>query len=234
MAMTARVLIVEDDTDLSRLLHINLSRVGYEVRCADNGRTGLHMFTAWQPDLVMLDVDLPQIGGLEVCERIRLVSEVPILMMTGHAVTEPEIARGLDAGADEYMLKPLGNIELPARIRALLRRSTSEDEEEQIVSYTDKYLQVDIPKRHVAIEGQEIRLTPTEFKLLATFVRHPGEVLTFEKLLELVWGREYTSEHHYPRIYVSHLRHKIERDAQQPEYIRNEYGVGYRFLTRAN
>jgi two-component system, OmpR family, KDP operon response regulator KdpE len=231
--MTARVLIVEDDKDLARLLHINLSRAGYEVREAEDGRAGLRLFVAWKPDLVMLDVDLPVLGGLEVCQRIRELSEVPVLVMTGHAVTEPEIARGLDAGADEYMLKPLGNIELPARIRALLRRS-GQEEEEQIASYGDEYLQIDIPRRYVKVDGEEVRLTPTEFKLLATFVQHPGEVLTFDKLLELVWGREYTSEHHYPRIYVSHLRRKIERDAQQPEYIRNEYGVGYRFLTRVN
>jgi two-component system, OmpR family, KDP operon response regulator KdpE len=229
--MPARVLIVEDDHDLARLLQINLSRSGYDVQVAGDGRTGLRQFVSWRPDLVMLDVDVPEMDGLELCQRIRELSDVAILMMTGHAVSEPEIARGLDMGADEYMLKPLGNIELGARIRALLRRRIADDSE-QIAGYTDDYLQVDLMGRHVRVNGQEIRLTPTEFKLLATFIRHPGEVLTFEKLLELVWGREYTSEHHYPRIYVSHLRRKIEPDAQHPEYIRNEYGVGYRFTAR--
>ncbi|MBZ0302501.1 MAG: response regulator transcription factor [Anaerolineae bacterium] len=229
--MDARVLIVEDDKDLARLLQISLSRGGYSVHVAGDGRTGFRHFVDWKPDLVMLDVDLPELDGLEVCQRIRDVSEVPILMMTGHAVSEPEIARGLDMGADEYMLKPLGNIELAARIRALLRRSRS-DEIEPVVTYSDPYLEVDLAARYVRVNGVEVRLTPTEFKLLATFIRHPGEVLTFEKLLEIVWGREYTSEHHYPRIYVSHLRRKIERDAQQPEYLLNEYGVGYRFTTR--
>ncbi len=229
--MTARVLIVEDDKDLSRTLQIHLSRGGYEVRVAEDGRAGFRQFAIWRPDLVMLDVDLPEMDGLEVCQRIRDMSDTPILMMTGHAVSETEIARGLDRGADEYMLKPLGNIELAARIRALLRRAGHE-EPEQFARYEDHYLQVDLVGRHVRVDGEEVRLTPTEFKLLATFIRHPGEVLTFEKLLEIVWGREYTSEHHYPRIYVSHLRRKIERDAQQPEYIRNEYGVGYRFTTK--
>ncbi len=229
--MAARILIVEDDKDLARLLQITLSRVGHEIRVAGDGRSGFRQFVTWRPDLVMLDVDLPELDGLEVCERIREVSHVPILMMTGHAVSELEIARGLDMGADEYMLKPLGNIELPARIRALLRRSGGE-EPEFVAGYEDHYLRVDLSGRHVWVDGQEIRLTPTEFKLLATFIRHPGEVLTFEKLLEMVWGSEYTSEHHYPRIYVSHLRRKIERDSQQPEYIRNEYGVGYRFTVR--
>lgn len=229
--MAARILIVEDDKDLARLLQITLARVGYDVRVAADGRTGFRQFVAWRPELVMLDVDLPEMDGLEVCERIREVSHVPILMMTGNAVSELEIARGLDMGADEYMLKPLGNIELPARIRALLRRSGG-DEPEFVAGYEDHYLRVDLSGRHVWVDGREIRLTPTEFKLLATFIRHPGEVLTFEKLLEMVWGSEYTSEHHYPRIYVSHLRRKIERDAQQPEYIRNEYGVGYRFTVK--
>ena len=226
-----RILVVEDDGDLSRLLRINLTRTGYEVQVSENGREGLIQFQEWQPDLVMLDVDLPEIDGLEVCKRIREISNVPILMMTGHAVSELEIARGLNAGADEYMLKPVGNIELSARIRALLRRAGTDDES-QIYRYDDDYLSIDLTGRYVRINGQIVRLTPTEYKLLATFVRHPGEVLTFEKLLESVWGQEYQDEHHYPRIYVSHLRRKIERDPQQPEYIQNEYGIGYRFITQ--
>ncbi len=228
--MAARILIIEDDLDLARLLQINLAQSGYTVNVANDGREGMLQFVIWKPDLVMLDVDLPEIDGLEVCQRIRQLSSIPILMMTGHAVTEPEIARGLNSGADEYMLKPLGDIELPARIRALLRRAGIDESRHEIARYEDAYLEVDIKSRHVRVGGEEVRLTPTEFKLLSTFIRHPGEVLTFEKLLETVWGREYTSEHHYPRIYVSHLRRKIERDSQRPEYIRNEYGVGYRFV----
>jgi two-component system, OmpR family, KDP operon response regulator KdpE len=227
--MTARILIIEDDRDLARLLEITLGQAGYVVRGAADGRAGLQLFGVWKPDLVMLDIDLPEINGLEVCQRIRQFSTVPILMMTGRAVTEPEIARGLDMGADEYMLKPLGNIELPARIKALLRRA-KEDSNHTVSTYADAYLNVDLNARLVEVNGAEVRLTPTEFKLLATFIQHPGEVLTFEQLLEAVWGHEYVTEHHYPRIYVSHLRRKIEPDAQRPQYIRNEYGVGYRFL----
>jgi two-component system KDP operon response regulator KdpE len=227
--MSARILIIEDDADLARLLQINLSQTGFTINVAADGREGLQQFAIWKPDLLMLDIDLPQIDGLEVCQRVRQLSNIPILMMTGHAVTEPEIARGLNMGADEYMLKPLGNIELPARIKALLRRAGIEDNS-HISAYQDDYLSVDLSGRRVQVAGSEIRLTPTEFKLLATFVKHPGEVLTFEQLLETVWGREYITEHHYPRIYVSHLRRKIEKDAQQPEYIRNEYGIGYRFI----
>lgn len=229
--MVARVLIVEDDADLARLLQINLTQAGHTVQVAADGRQGLAQFQQGQPNLVILDIDLPEINGLEVCRRIREQSDVPILMMTGHAVSEVEIARGLNMGADEYMLKPLGNIELAARIRALLRRAEVETgSEAQVANYQDDYLLVDLNNRYVRINNQEIRLTPTEFRLLATFVNSPGQVLTFEQLLDAVWGHEYRDEHHYPRIYVSHLRHKIERDPQQPRYIRNEYGVGYRFI----
>jgi two-component system KDP operon response regulator KdpE len=227
--MSARILIIEDDADLARLLQITLTQAGFTINAAGDGREGLQQFAIWKPDLLMLDIDLPEIDGLEVCQRIRQLSNIPILMMTGHAVTEPEIARGLNMGADEYMLKPLGNIELPARIKALLRRAGVEDNS-HISAYQDEYLSVDLTGRRVQVAGSDVRLTPTEFKLLSTFVKHPGEVLTFERLLETVWGREYITEHHYPRIYVSHLRRKIEKDAQQPEYIRNEYGIGYRFV----
>jgi DNA-binding response OmpR family regulator len=176
-------------------------------------------------------VDLPLMDGITVCQRIRELSDVPILMMTAHAVSEEEIAEGLNLGADEFMLKPLRNIEFHARVRALLRRAklVEVDDQGQFSGYADPYLTVDLGKRHVFVSGEEIRLTPTEFKLLATFIKNPGRVLTFQQLLEQVWGVEYTVEHHYPRIYVSHLRRKIEPDVKTPTYIQNEYGIGYRF-----
>lgn len=229
--MKPRVLIIEDDEELSRLLQIDLNRHDFDVTVCHNGLEGLRLFQEGQHDLVVLDVSLPMMDGLTVCERIREMSNVPVLMMTAHAVSEQDIAEGLNRGADEYMLKPLGKIEFHARIKALLRRARlSEDTSEQITSFDDGYLSVDLKTRRVQIEGEEIRLTPTEFKLLSTFVRSPGEVLSFQQLLEGVWGSEYTSEHHYPRIYVSHLRRKIEPDVKNPTYIHNEYGVGYRFV----
>lgn len=229
--MTARVLIIEDDKEVSRLLHLDLKRNGYEVVAADNGIEGLRVFHASRPDLVVLDVALPLMDGRMVCQRIRELSDVPILMMTAHAVTEEDIARGLDMGADEYVLKPIRPVEFQARVRALLRRNKPlEDDKPLPDSYHDDYLSVDLTSRRVYLKGEELRLTPTEFKLLAMFIQHPGEVLTFQQLLENVWGFEYTREHHYPRIYVSHLRHKIEPDAKNPTYIQNEYGVGYRFI----
>jgi two-component system KDP operon response regulator KdpE len=229
--MSQSVLIIEDDEELARLLHIDLKRHNFNVMVSKNGLDGLKLFQETLPDLVVLDVALPLMDGLTVCERIREISHVPILMMTAHAVTEQDIAEGLNRGADEYMIKPLGKIEFHARIKALLRRARlSEDTSQTITQYDDDYLTVDLKTRRIAIGGVEIRLTPTEFKLLATFIRNPGEVMSFQQLLETVWGPEYTSEHHYPRIYVSHLRRKIEPDAKNPTYIHNEYGVGYRFV----
>ena len=230
--MATKVLIVEDDEEMARLLELDLKSSDYEVARVENGLDGLRMFREMQPDLVVLDVALPMMNGYTVCQRIREFSNVPILMITAHAVTEEQIAAGLDMGADEYMLKPLRNIEFHARVKALLRRASlhDSDDDDKPMAYKDEYLSVDLRTRRVYVGGDDVRLTPTEFKLLATFIRHPGEVLTFQQLLEQVWGVEYTSEHHYPRIYVSHLRRKIEPDVKNPTYIHNEYGVGYRFV----
>ncbi len=229
--MAIKVLIVEDDADLNRLMELDLKRHGYEVYTATDGREGLRLFHETRPSLVLLDVALPGMNGLVVCQRIRELSNVPIVIMTAHAVTEAEMAEGLDLGADEYLLKPLRKLEFHARLKALLRRAQiTDDVQPQVASYADDYLTVDIEDRRVCVGGKEIRLTPTEFKLLATFIRHKGQVLTFQQLLEQVWGYEYNTEHHYPRIYVSHLRRKIEPDPKNPTYIQNEYGVGYRFI----
>lgn len=232
--MTTRVLIVEDDKEMARLLQLDLQRSGYQAVVARNGLEGLRLFHDTKPNLVILDIGLPLMDGMTVCQRIRELSEVPILMMTAHAVTEADIAEGLNLGADEFMLKPLRGVEFHARIKALLRRArlNDDDERERMLVYKDDYLLVDLAAHRVLVAGQEIRLTPTEFKLLATFIKNTGQVLSFQQLLEQVWGPEYTTEHHYPRIYVSHLRRKIEPDIKSPTYIQNEYGIGYRFTGR--
>jgi DNA-binding response OmpR family regulator len=231
--MGARVLIIEDDRELSRLLQLDLRQQGFDVAVAHDGLEGLRTFHSVKPNLVVLDIALPMMDGRTVCQRIRELSDVPVLMMTAHAVTEEDIVQGLNIGADEFMIKPLRNQEFQARVKALLRRARLSDPDKNLpTQYKDDYLSVDIPLRHVTVDGEEVRLTPTEFKLLATFVQHPGEVLTFQQLLEQVWGFEYTREHHYPRIYVSHLRRKIEPDFKNPTYIQSEYGIGYRFIRR--
>jgi len=229
--MSTKVLIIEDDVEMNRLLELDLKHHGYEVMTATTGLDGLRLFHEARPDLVVLDVALPGMNGMTVCQRIRELSNVPILIMTAHAITEEEMAEGLNLGADEYMIKPLRSLEFHARVNAIMRRAQlHSDATPKAVRYADDYLIVDVDSRRVTIDNKEIRLTPTEIKLLATFVRHKGQVLTFQQLLEQVWGYEYNTEHHYPRIYVSHLRRKIEPDAKNPTYIQNEYGVGYRFI----
>lgn len=206
---------------------------GYEVEAAGDGLDGLRLFHTRRPDLVVLDISLPSMDGRTVCQRIREISDVPILMMTAHAIREEDIVNGLNIGADEFMIKPLRNMEFLARVKALLRRARlSEEDGELPQGYHDDYLVVDVPLRRVIVANEELRMTPTEFKLLALLVQHPGEVITFQQLLEQVWGYEYNRENHYPRIYVSHLRRKIEPDAKNPTYIQSEYGVGYRFVGR--
>lgn len=228
--MSARILIVEDDIGMARVLQVNLTHAGYEVMLAYDGASGWKRFEQAQPDLVMLDVILPDTDGLALCRRIRRQSDAPILMMSATAITEEDIATGLNTGADEYMRKPLGDIELTARIEALLRRASPTPPVGE-ARYDDGYLTVDLGKHRVWINAEEVRLTPTEFNLLALFINNSGRVLAFGDILSQVWGPEYSTEHHYPRIYVSHLRRKIEPDYKAPVYILNEYGVGYRFVS---
>lgn len=231
--MAERILIIDDDHELTQMVQMDLKQQGYEPIISYDGLEGLRQFHASKPDLVMLDISLPNMDGRTVCQRIRELSDVPILMMTAHAISEEDIVAGLNVGADEYLIKPLRNLELQARIKALLRRARVTEADSSLPNgYHDDYLSVDVPLRRVIVNGQEMRLTPTEFKLLSLLVQHPGEVLTFQQLLEQVWGYEYNNENHYPRIYVSHLRKKIEPDAKNPTYILSEYGIGYRFVKR--
>jgi len=228
----SKILIIEDDPNLGRLLQLELEQSSYLTALAVDGLDGLRQFHDMRPNLVVLDIALPKMDGLSVCQRIREFSNVPILILTAHAISEEDIAKGLDLGADEYLLKPFRHLEFQARIKALLRRAGPEAEPGTPLVYTDPHLTVDLEKHQVFVKGQEVKMTPTEFKLLSIFVRNRGRVISFQQLLEQVWGYEYTTENHYPRIYVSHLRHKIEPNPESPTYIQNEYGVGYRFMDK--
>jgi two-component system KDP operon response regulator KdpE len=233
--MVDRILIIEDDWALARLLQLEVQRHGFEVITVCNGTEGLRQFHEARPDLVVLDLVLPGIDGRMLCQRIRSLSDIPIFIITAQAASEEQIAHGLDMGADEFMLKPLRNIEFMARIRALLRRARAGQSNHRTLNdYRDDYLLVNLGARRVQIQGRDVRLTPTEFKLLAALVTASEQVLTFRELLETVWGTQYRQEVHYPRIYVSHLRRKIEPDPNAPTYIQNEYGVGYRFVSKVN
>jgi two-component system KDP operon response regulator KdpE len=198
---------------------------------ASNGQEALRLFFAHKPDLVLLDIVMPVMDGWQTCSRIRDLSDVPIIMLTGQQKSEDDVVRGLDYGADDYLLKPVGSKELLARVRAILRRAELPPalDVEKRVTYSDDYLAVDIAERKVMVNGKRVKLTPIEFRLLALLVENAGRILTHQQLLEKVWGWEYADDLDYVRIYISHLRRKIEPESTKPRYILTEPGVGYYF-----
>ncbi len=223
-----RILIVDDEQAIRDALGRKLKREGYDVALAASGIEGLRAFHAERPDLVILDIVMPEMDGLTVCRRIREVSEIPVLMLSAQAITEEDIIEGLNAGADEYLVKPIRLNEFAARVRALLRRSNVPTPKDDSI-YNDGYLSIDVVGRHVRVSGQRVHLTPTEFKLLTVLLENAGRVVPQRDLLEQVWGREYIDDVYYPRVYVSQLRRKIEPDPANPIYILTEHRVGYRF-----
>lgn len=226
--MPSKILIVDDDPMLSELIGYNLESEGYAIVRAQDGREGLRKFEAEQPDLVILDVSMPKLNGWEVCERIRAVSDTPVMMLTAQG-QEEDIVRGLNLGADDYLTKPFQVRVLLARIRATLRRAHLSPEPEPEVTYADDYLVIDLADRRVTVGGEITKLTPTEYKLLAFLVENKGRILTFRQILENVWGFEYIDDIDYLRVYIWHLRKKIERDSKNPVYLLNELSTGYRF-----
>lgn len=231
--MNKKILIVDDDPAMVRLIAQVLTRKGYEVMESNNGQDALRLLYSSKPDLVLLDVVMPTMDGWQTCSRIRDVSAtIPIIMLTGRHKTEDDVVRGLDYGADDYLLKPVGNKELAARVQAMLRRAelpSSMEDQGKDSSFSDGYLTVDMTQRKVIVDGKRIKLTPIEFRLLALLLQNTGRILTHQQLLEKVWGWEYVDDLDYVRIYISHLRRKIEPDPSLPKYIITEPGVGYYF-----
>jgi DNA-binding response OmpR family regulator len=224
----SRVLVVDDDEDIRSLVRTLLERGGAVVRDAPNGREGLREFHSWRPDLVILDVSMPEMDGWNVLERIRDMSDVPVLMLTARG-DELERVRGLQAGADDYVVKPFGRQELVARINALLRRASRETREQESDTYADAYLSIDWAQARVAVGDREVQLTPLEFRLLSTFVRHPRQVLSREQLLDLVWGDAYGVGGDQVKLYVGYLRRKLEPDSPDSVPIETVRGFGYRY-----
>jgi len=226
-----KILVVDDEPAFVRLVDQVLTEKGYEILQATNGQEALRLLFAHKPDLVLLDVVMPEMNGWHTCQRIRDMSDTPIVILTGKRKTEDDIVLGLDYGADDYLIKPVGNRELVARVRAILRRaelpSTLDTQKE--TTYSDDYLTVNIPERQVIVNGERVKLTPREFRLFALLVENATHILTHQQLLEKVWGWEYTDDLDYVRIYISHLRQKIEPDPSKPRYIITEAGVGYYF-----
>ena len=229
--MEKKILVVDDDPTFVKLVEQVLTSKGFRVDKAYNGREALRLLYEQKPDLVLLDVVMPEMDGWQTCTSIRDVSDVPIIFLTGAQKTESDVVRGLDYGADEYIVKPVGNRELVARVQAVLRRAElpSALETKGKVSYTDDYLSINVFDRRVTINGERVKLTPIEFRLLAYLLENASRILTHRQLLEKVWGWEYTDDVDYVRIYISHLRQKIEPDPAKPKYIVTEPGVGYFF-----
>ncbi|MFZ5917863.1 MAG: response regulator transcription factor [Chloroflexota bacterium] len=225
--MKQTVLIIDDDIDLTKIVQINLEREGFKTVVASSGVEGLQKAYSSQPDLVILDIMMPGMDGWTTCRRLREISDVPIIMLTARGM-ESDVVKGLELGADDYIIKPFGNKELLARINALLRRADASATKRPPI-YSDGELVVDFVKRMVTVRDEQVDLTPTEFKLLSTFVQNEGRVLPHRFLLTQVWGPEYADEVNYLKLYVRYLRQKIEKDPSNPAYILTEWGVGYRF-----
>lgn len=221
-----RILIVDDEPGLRELVRINLEHEGFAVLQAENGVQGLEMIQEEHPDLVILDVMMPEMDGWEVCKRLREFSQVPVLMLTAR-VQSQDIVTGLESGADDYLLKPFNMDELMARVRALLRRVPSPN---RPVTAGGGEISIDKQKREVLVRGEPVDLTPTEYDLLLLLAEHAGAVLDHETLLRGVWGQEYTKDNDYLKVYIWHLRRKIELDPRNPKLLLTEWGVGYRLV----
>jgi two-component system KDP operon response regulator KdpE len=222
-----RILVVDDEPQIARVLRRGLSARGYEVQTAGDGEEALSTFSQWPADLVITDLSMPQMGGLELCRRLRKLSQAPIIVLSvkGEEKTKVE---ALDAGADDYVTKPFGMDELLARVRATLRRAPAAVEREVREIELGDFC-VDLEARIVIVRGEEIHLTPKEYELLVYLIRHAGKVLTHRVLLGAVWGGDYTEQTEYLRVFVGQLRKKIEADPAKPRYILTEPWVGYRF-----
>jgi two-component system KDP operon response regulator KdpE len=225
--MAATILIVEDDKTLAHLLREDLQDEGYEVLLAANGVEGVHMVQAQCVDLVLLDILLPRMDGWETCRRVREISDAPIIMLTAKGEVLDRV-RGLELGADDYVVKPFNSMELLARVRAALRRRDYPLTEQCTVQVDDR-LVIDRTHREVLVDGQSVELSTTEFRLLSCLVDNAGRISTHQSLLTQVWGWEYAEETDYLKVYIHHLRKKIEPDPSRPSYILTERGKGYRF-----
>lgn len=220
-----RILVVDDDSQIRRVMRATLTARGYEVNDARSGEAALDRLREQAYDLVLLDMNMPGVDGLETCRAIRAGSEVPIIMLTVRN-TEQDKVDALDAGADDYITKPFGTPELLARIRAALRRAPLAAIDSRQIRFGD--IEMDVAARRVVVRGKPVRLTPKEFSLLLYFATHPNQVLSHRELLQAVWGPDYGDESQYLRVFVNQLRKKIESDPARPQYLITEAWLGYR------
>lgn len=224
-----RILVVDDEPQLTRVLRTGLTSRGYDVRVAADGLSGFETFTDWHPDLVITDLAMPVMDGLGLCRRVRAISAVPIIVLSAKEEEKTKV-EALDIGADDYITKPFGIDELLARVRASLRRAAtvvSSEPESTVLTAGDFH--VDLETRKVLVADREVHLTPKEFDLLVYFVKHSGKVLTHRTLLAAIWGGNYVEQNEYLRVFVGNLRKKLEPDPATPRYIITEPWIGYRF-----
>jgi two-component system KDP operon response regulator KdpE len=226
----ARVLVVDDEPQIRRLLRVSLGAQGYQVYDAPNGRDALTLTATERPDVIILDLGLPDMDGLDVIRRIREWTDTPIVVLSVRE-QEAQKVEAFNLGGDDYVTKPFGMAELLARIRAALRHRLRSEIEQPV--FRSSGLLVDLARRQVSVAGREIKLTPTEYDLLRVLVTHAGKVLTHQQLLRAVWGPGAANDTHYLRVYIGQLRQKIEDDPAQPRHIITESGVGYRLRDEA-
>ena len=224
-----KILAVDDEQRMVRFIQLNLEQDGFQVLTAYNGKEALEQVRTQLPDLILLDIMMPDINGFEVLKKIREVNNVPVIMLTAKGEEDDRI-QGLELGADDYITKPFSPRELVSRIRAVLRRTKAFQEDQVDLIEVDDRLKIDFSRREVWVDGEKVDLRPTEYRLLYHLVQNAGWVNTHEQLLSKVWGFEYQDEPHYVRLYVNYLRKKLEEDPSNPKYILTERGVGYRFV----
>ena len=222
-----RILVVDDEPQITRVLRTSLTSKGYDIRVANDGETALEIMKDWTPDMVITDLAMPNMGGLELCRHLRTTTQVPIIVLSVRGEEKTKV-QALDAGADDYVTKPFSMEELLARVRANLRRTGGSDAEEtKVIEAGD--LKIDLTAHQVTVEGKEVHLTPKEFELLVYLARRPGKVVSHRNLLGAIWGGNSTEQVEYLRVFVGQLRKKLEPDASSPRYIVTEPWVGYRF-----
>jgi two-component system KDP operon response regulator KdpE len=227
MSENRRILVVDDESQITRVLRRGLTAHRYDVRVAAEGEAALELFGDWKPDLVVTDLSMPNMGGLELCRRLRAISNVPIIVLSVKGDERVKV-EALDAGADDYVTKPFGMDELLARVRATLRRNPSEAGEATKLVETGHF-RIDLETRQVTLKGKEVHLTPKEYDLMVYLVSHAGKVLTHRALLAAVWGGDYVEQTEYLRVFIGQLRRKVEPNLATPQYILTEPWIGYRF-----
>jgi DNA-binding response OmpR family regulator len=223
------ILVVDDEERMARFIRLNLEQDGFQVIEAFRGGEAIQSLRDSLPDLVILDVMLPDIDGFEVLKMIREISSIPVIMLTAKA-EEDDRVQGLELGADDYVTKPFSPRELVSRVRAVLRRNDSTGVPSKELIEVDERFKIDFGRREIWVDGKLVKLRPTEYRLLYHLVQNAGWVLTYDQILSKVWGYEYRDEPHYVRLYINYLRQKIEKDPADPKYILTERGVGYRFV----